>query len=236
MKQSGNALFLILIAVALFAALSYAVTQSGRGGGSIDREQASLRAAQVVQYMGLVKNSVDKLGLVGGCDTSQLSFANDSDGDGNFYDTDDDYHNSTAPNDFSCHVFQTNGGGVTAAVPDSSILDSTHSAEGDFGEYVFTRRLAVNGVGVQNSSDLSIVINYVTDAFCLEVNNQLGITNPSGAPPADVGAFNSTNQFEGSFEDGVSTANPPGMEGELLGCFQDSGMTRNTVYSVLVAR
>ena len=65
-SETGNALFLILIAVALFAALSYAVTNSGRGGGSLDREQTELLAAQIVNQAAYLQTNYDRLRIVGG--------------------------------------------------------------------------------------------------------------------------------------------------------------------------
>lgn len=50
-SSSGNALFLILIAVALFAALSCAVTNSGRGGGGTDKEQAIIESTRLNKFV-----------------------------------------------------------------------------------------------------------------------------------------------------------------------------------------
>ncbi len=60
-KEQGNALFLILIAVALFAALSYAVTQSGGGGGTIDKEQNIIKTALLMDQVSLIKNHIQRL-------------------------------------------------------------------------------------------------------------------------------------------------------------------------------
>ena len=73
-SESGNVLFLILIAVALFAALSYAVTQSTRsGGGSADREQAILSGASMTQYPAALRTSLIRM-ILSGTAATELEF------------------------------------------------------------------------------------------------------------------------------------------------------------------
>lgn len=72
-SQRGNVLFLILIAVALFAAMSYAVTQSGRGSGTIERETALITAAQITQEAAVYRTAVNRM-LLTGTDKTALQF------------------------------------------------------------------------------------------------------------------------------------------------------------------
>ena len=107
-NTKGNALFLILIAVALFAALSYAVTQSGRGGGGIDKETELLEATKVIQIIGDVRSAITRLTLTG-CNINEISFYSD------IYATPSNYDNANSPiagGDFSCHLFHPDGGGL----------------------------------------------------------------------------------------------------------------------------
>ena len=105
--QNGNALFLILIAVALFAALSYAITQSGRGGAGIDKETAEIRAAAAIQYAAQMRATIQRMQLINGCTDTEISFETTAWDDGNepLY-----VHSSSRP---ACEVFSSEGGGAT---------------------------------------------------------------------------------------------------------------------------
>ena len=63
--QNGNALFLILIAVALFAALSYALTSSSRGGGNISKEKALISASTLLQQLNELNTAADRMKIAG---------------------------------------------------------------------------------------------------------------------------------------------------------------------------
>lgn len=112
-RQSGSVLFLILIAVALFAALSYAVSQSSRSSGpSIKQEKETLQTAVTDDCTASVDTAMMRLKMVKGCDPTQISY--ELPGGGNA--------NPQAPTDKRCHLFNTNGGGI---VPCGAYLEVT---------------------------------------------------------------------------------------------------------------
>ena len=75
MNTKGNALFLILIAVALFAALSYAVTNSGRGGAGIDRENAAIMATRLTNYINPIKTELAKKNILYGTEYYEFDYS-----------------------------------------------------------------------------------------------------------------------------------------------------------------
>ena len=208
MKQSGNALFLILIAVALFAALSYAVTQSGRGGGSIDREKASLSAAQAMQYAGQIGQAVQKMQLLSGCTDEQISFWNDSDGNGTENGS-DDYFNAGSPTDRSCHVFQSEGGAVISQGVDGAINDGS--------DWIF---IAENRTWTSSEVGLMMILPNITEAACVQINSQLGIDTPLPDPDG----FIVNVPFTGSYNNNALLAND-----DYTSCIRSDGALGGSV-------
>ena len=89
--------------MALFAALSYAVTQSSRGGGGIDREQEELDLAVNEQCIGSVEYGVNKPKVLNNCPDAEVS-----------YELPNGLNeNANNPSDTSCFVFHEDGGDIT---------------------------------------------------------------------------------------------------------------------------
>lgn len=93
-EKSGNVLFVILIAVALFASLSYAITNSSRSQGDVKREIDKLNQAEFDNYIANVNLAVSRLTFQG-CDPIDWTLPEDQEDE-----------------DKTCHVFHPDGGGA----------------------------------------------------------------------------------------------------------------------------
>lgn len=198
-------MFLILIAVALFAALSYAVTQSGRGSGSTSRETASLAVSTAINYFSLLQSTVDRL-VVLGCAKEEICYAGGPPGV---------YTNVNAPTDESCHVFSASGGNLDYIAPPAGILDASHSAESGYGNLLLSRQASFDTAPVGGGTDCTnyILIPFVSNDACLALNRM----NGHGSIPASTQTNTGLNLY------GVATFNkttPLAAEP-----FQDGGYT-----------
>lgn len=224
-KQSGNVLFVILITIALFAALSFAVSQGGRGNVSvISQERARLLATDIIEYGNILANATAQLRLRG-YDETQISFNNQ---------VVTGYSNSNC-GDTLCEVFHPEGGAVNWTSPPAGANDGT--------EWVITHN-RVQSVGTQVGSgtadlDLVAVLQNVDEAVCEQLNQLLHGTT---VIPQENDSVNLA-QFTGTYSTTIWIADTGGGSGPIAGesayCFEGNTTPAAGTfhyYRVLIAR
>ena len=236
---AGNVLFMILIAVVLFAALSYAVMQSDRGGvNNLDGETVKLRASYLLQYATSVENAIMRLRISNRCTATETTGNQISFHIPPFTGlTSTTYFNPNAPSDFSCHVFHPNGGAISykESPKYKDILDYDNSHMAEFGKFFYAGRTCIPGLGTSGAScwsdgidneHLIMYIHNINKDICLEINKKMDVPiPPDDVAYTDSGCGNFYIRFTGSYQDGVAIdthVNPSfsKFSGKKTGCYK----------------
>lgn len=227
--EAGNVLFLILIAVALFAALSYAVTQSTRsGGGDASSEKSLVSSAALTQYPASIKTGITRMIISNGVAVEDLLFTKPVDF------TDDLTTDALRKRG----VFYSTGGGVTYSdAPKDVVTTAT-------GPWIFNAENEVVNIGTTAASgvttataDVIAFLPNVTKGVCDKIHEQLGL-----AKTYPTIAVNATLMMEVGHV-GIP-ASPAGaritsavLDGQPQGCVSNGGTpVVYTYYHVLVER
>ena len=219
-RERGSIIVWILIAIVLFAALSYAFSDGMRASETtISEEKARILASDIIDYGRTVKQAVQML-QINGCEDYEISFENTVVAG---------YTNTSAPTDDSCDVFEPEGAGLSWQTPDSDITSNPWYFQGEF---------EVENIGTSNM-ELLMSLTGMTQNTCEEINNRLGITNPSGPPTNDT--FTTSTQFTAAYNDGGGSAigdngEESNFAGKMAACFDGPPSGTYHFYQVLIAR
>lgn len=236
--ESGNVLFLILIAVALFAALSYAVTQSTRSGaGDTASETNLISSAQLTQYPAGIRTSVVRM-LIGGIAVDELMFNSPSDF-GGVIPANDPLEQRA--------VFHPQGGNATYQLAPADVVTQAVTGE-DLGEWFYNAQLQIRNIGITSTdnsgagNDIVAYLPYISTGICRRMNEEVGLpaTIPTAANVAsgDIDytiVDDSSPSADFLATDGVVLDAGGTLTGQPFGCFATSNAV-NVYYHVLVER
>ncbi|WP_145382958.1 hypothetical protein [Botrimarina mediterranea] len=204
-SQRGNVLFLILIAVALFAALSFAVVRAtSTSTVTPSAEKARTIAAQLLNQGLTMKVAYQRLRLR--CDVRKIDF----------YPLHG--HNPNRPLDDSCSLLHPNGGGLDRSQFIAPQGVQTPGASPAF--WVPSQYVRIPGVGIDDSAaaELTFVLRYVTPEIC-QAYNALSI-GESTLDPSIPSNLNSAT-YTGDFAT-WDTANQPISYGQPIQCVAET--------------
>ena len=155
-NSQGNVLFLILIAVALLAALSYAVTSSSKGGGSgISNDKAKIAASTFFQFATEMEASITRHTLLNRTSWSQIQYAG----------------NNTNCSSTSCQLDHPNGGNASYDLPKMIFMPEA-SASFQKARFQFIK---VEGVG-SDLPELALYTPGISLKTCQAINKKMEIT------------------------------------------------------------
>lgn len=217
-------MFYILIAVALLAALSYAVAMGSRASvQNLTEDRQRLLASEIIEYADTVKRAVQQLRLRG------VAF--------NALEFDDPaltgYANANCTTG-DCMIFDPAGGAIIFKSASADALTAPSS-------WAFIANNEIELVGTTTGdaagADLLMVQPNVIRDVCVMINDLLDVTNPSGDPPVDTN-FDTTVPFTGAAAYAQTVgdeASSAPLSGKTAGCFRE-GAAAYYFYEALIPR
>lgn len=177
--ESGNLLFMILLAIVLIGALTAAIQSTGQQEGThIDRETLIIRASEVQRYASELERAVLFIVQQNGKSEADIRFAHP--------DANADYGDLSADADPTDQVFHRDGGAATYRTPPADIND------GSAWEFYAGTNLPEVG---STKADLVAVLPNVTQAFCEKINE---LNQQDGDQPEDTGGVAAAGNDPGS--------------------------------------
>lgn len=209
-QESGNALIYVLIAIALFAALSFTLARQtdSSEAGTLSDERAELYATQIISYAAQTKSALDQMLFIG-TDIDDLDFIDPSDAG----------FNAGTQRARSNRVFHPEGGGlILGRIPPDAVDQNITTPVagwylGSFNNIEWTALAAGNTAGPGGAEspfeDVILVAYQLKESVCSKINEKV---NGSSTIPV-MGDSIKESMIDASFYAGTNvelTTDPTG--------------------------
>lgn len=229
-KEKGNVLFVILVAVALFALLSFVITKDNAGSDKMKNDDKdSLYASEIIAYGNSVKLVIEQMRTLKGISD------NNEEGNGVLFsarDANSDYGDpDTQP---STEVFNINGGKIEYQQPMPAACNKK-----DDCVYEFSGQYNIPDIGDNTKAELSMIVVGLTESVCIQINRALDYGWNTTIPtdkPLTLDRFSGTNYIDNGDTGSIEIINES-LKGKGRFCYkEESGEERYIYVHVVNAR
>jgi len=225
-RESGNVLFLILIAVILFGALSFAVSSTSRTGSmGIEEESHDMLVSQISQYGVSINTAVQRMAIRGAIERLQ-------------FNPPSDFDNLTAPEN---GVFHPYGGNAVYINNHNKVMDGGGQSIWYFNAEFEIDQLGLAQANSAEGNELIAFLPGILFAVCRAANRKYnieGIPNITSDVSTRYSMMMDHNYTFPNDEIVLGAAGNNGTDaltGHHFGCFQNNG-GEYVYYHVLLVR